>query len=240
VSSRLNNPRIATTITYLLAAAALVVAFFAPGLPPLPAPWLGGSLLPESLQLADARASAGVFSLILACWIFHYLRRAFEAAFIAHYKRARPIIESVGAPVHYGLFAVWVGWALRPDHGYVPPALALVVAGAAIFVAGEVGNFVCHLKLRNLRPDGGSHHVIPRGFLFEYVSCPHYFFEIASWVGFFLMTATTPVAAFLAATLITLFARANQAHRRYLEEFDGDEGREKYPTSRKALIPFVF
>jgi len=33
---------------------------------------------------------------------------------------------------------------------------------------------------------------------------------------------------------------ASIRHKRYLKEFDGKEGREKYPRNRAALIPFIF
>ena len=40
----------------------------------------------------------------------------------------------------------------------------------------------CHLILSNLRAPGGSGYVIPRGFLFDYVTCANYTAEIWSWV----------------------------------------------------------
>ena len=40
----------------------------------------------------------------------------------------------------------------------------------------------CHLILSNLRAPGGSGYVIPRGFLFDYITCANYTAEIWSWV----------------------------------------------------------
>lgn len=51
--------------------------------------------------------------------------------------------------------------------------------------------------LRDLRPAGTTLRVIPRGFLFERVSCPHYSFEICSWIGFALVAQTWSALAFL-------------------------------------------
>ena len=43
--------------------------------------------------------------------------------------------------------------------------------------------------LSNMRPKEGSNkRDIPRGFLFDLVSCPNYTFEVASWIGFSIMT----------------------------------------------------
>lgn len=94
--------------------------------------------------------------------------------------------------------------------------------------------------LRDLRPAGTTLRVIPRGFLFERVSCPHYSFEICSWIGFALVAQTWAALAFLVVGAGILGAWAHARHQAYLEDFDGRDGREKYPTGRRALIPGVF
>jgi very-long-chain enoyl-CoA reductase len=72
------------------------------------------------------------------------------------------------------------------------------------------------------------------------VSCPHYFFEIVSWIGFAIAIQTIGSLAFLAASAGVLVTWARKRHRAYLAEFDGREGRELYPKDRKALVPFVY
>jgi very-long-chain enoyl-CoA reductase len=52
----------------------------------------------------------------------------------------------------------------------------------------EIGNLISHIQLRNLRPPGTTVRRIPRGFLFELVSCPNYTCEILAWVCFSFMT----------------------------------------------------
>jgi len=84
-----------------------------------------------------------------------------------------------------------------------------------------------------------SKHVIPRGFLFEYVSCPHYFFELLTWFGYMVFSWTLATLIFFIVSFIALVDRASKTHKRYHTEFDGQEGREAYPRSRKALIPFL-
>ena len=116
-----------------------------------------------------------------------------------------------------------------------------------MFLIGEAGNCFCHLKLRAFRKEKragwlspNSQHVLPHGFLFDCISCPHYSCEILSWLGFFLASWTLPAALFLLATIITLFVYAHKKHKAYQQEFDGLAGRELYPRNRKVLIPFVF
>lgn len=67
----------------------------------------------------------------------------------------------------------------------------------------ELGNLSIHLALRDLRPPGTKERRIPVvtsnpfTILFDYVSCPNYFYEFGSWVGFTLMTATLPGRSFV-------------------------------------------
>jgi very-long-chain enoyl-CoA reductase len=82
--------------------------------------------------------------------------------------------------------------------------------------------------------------VIPRGFLFERVSCPHYGFEILTWVGFALLAGTWASRAFLLVGAGILASWARTRHVAYLRDFDGREGRELYPQERRALIPGLF
>jgi very-long-chain enoyl-CoA reductase len=91
-----------------------------------------------------------------------------------------------------------------------------------------------------LRAPGGREKQIPRGFLFQRVSCPHYLFEILSWAGFNLVTQTWAGVAFMLVGAGILAAWAHTRHVAYRKDFDGREGREMYPAQRRALIPFVF
>lgn len=61
--------------------------------------------------------------------------------------------------------SVWFGSALEPQFG-------------------EISNGLTHLNLRSLRPAGTRTRAIPRGYGFNLVSCPNYFFETVAWVAF--------------------------------------------------------
>jgi very-long-chain enoyl-CoA reductase len=154
-------------------------------------------------------------------------------------KAAVPVGDVVTEYVYYWGFAAWNAWSLTsPTYAQPPPAL--IGVGALVFVGAELGNARAHRMLRDLRPAGTKLRVIPRGFLFERVSCPHYLFEILSWVGFALLTETWASRAFLAVGAGILGAWAHTRHVAYRKDFDGREGREKYPDSRRALIPGLF
>jgi steroid 5-alpha reductase family enzyme len=70
--------------------------------------------------------------------------------------------------------------------------------GLEFWIIGEYGNYYHHKLLGSLRKNStdknanekkensqsGSRWQIPQGALFSLVSCPHYFFEVVSWLGF--------------------------------------------------------
>jgi very-long-chain enoyl-CoA reductase len=51
-----------------------------------------------------------------------------------------------------------------------------------VWVLAQWGNFKTHVILRHLRPEGSTVRHIPKGFGFDLISCPNYFFEITSWL----------------------------------------------------------
>jgi very-long-chain enoyl-CoA reductase len=63
---------------------------------------------------------------------------------------------------------------------------------------GELSNLLTHLNLRSLRPAGTRTRAIPRGYGFNLVSCPNYFFEAIAWIAFVGLTLD-PACKFLIA-----------------------------------------
>lgn len=62
----------------------------------------------------------------------------------------------------------------------------------------QILNFYCHIILRNLRsPDGNGGYQIPRGLLFNVVTCANYTTEIYRWLGLHITTQTVAGYVFL-------------------------------------------
>jgi very-long-chain enoyl-CoA reductase len=176
----------------------------------------------------------------IGMWCLHFARRAGESAFIHRYSKPQvPLGDVITEYLYYWGFAVWNALSLLSE-SYRGPALGWVVVGAAVFVLAELGNAKAHRMLRDMRPAGTATRVIPRGFLFERVSSPHYLFEILTWVGFALATQTWASLAFLLLGSGILASWARARHLAYRKDFDGREGRASYPVERRALIPGVF
>ena len=175
-----------------------------------------------------------------ALWTAHFVRRTLESAFVHRYSK-----PSIGASdylveyVYYWGFGAWIAWSLSAPTQR-EPALALELLGLIVFALAELGNASAHRLLRNLRTAGGREKRIPRGFLFEWVSCPHYSCEILSWVGFNLATQTWAGVAFMLVSTGILAAWARARHLAYKEEFSGADGGPVYPAKRRALLPGVF
>ena len=181
-----------------------------------------------------------VAKLAALLWCVHFARRAAESAWLHRYGKPRvPTSDVVTEYVYYWGFAAWNALSLTSASYAAPPAW-LVALGSALFVLAQLGNAKAHRMLRALRPAGSTQRVIPRGFLFERVSSPHYLFEILSWLGFALLTGTWAARAFFVVASGILGSWAHARHAAYRKDFDGLEGREMYPGSRRALLPGVF
>ncbi|CAD7705418.1 unnamed protein product [Ostreobium quekettii] len=116
------------------------------------------------------------------------------------------------------------------------------IVGFAIFLLGSVLQFLVHRQLSQLNPtagaqaEGATPHVykLPKGGLFEYVSCPHYFAEIIIYSGLLVTQAAKPALHLVMLWVVSNLAlAAMETHRWYLKKF------EDYPKHRKALIPFI-
>ncbi|KAF9613781.1 hypothetical protein IFM89_011505 [Coptis chinensis] len=107
------------------------------------------------------------------------------------------------------------------------------VIGLVIFLSGMIVNVRSDLILVKLKGEDGGYK-IPRGGWFESVSCANYFGEIVEWLGWAVMTWSWVGFAFFIYTCANLVPRARANHIWYRDKF------KEYPTSRKAVIPFLY
>ncbi len=175
----------------------------------------------------------GVF---LAVWLAHYLPRTFLDAFLQPGRdKPFPLLLAAMAILFNLLNGFVNGYGVFHLQAY-PPGWLLswpFLAGATLFAAGFAVNRTADAQLRRLRRAHPSAYQVPRGGLFELVSCPNYFGEIVEWLGWALMTASPAGLAFFGFTFANLFPRALRTHRWYQSQFPG------YPPWRKAVIPFL-
>jgi len=195
----------------------------------LPALFAGRALSYDAVQM-----------LALYCWSGHFLKRLYETVFVHRFSNATmPLFNLYKNCSYYWSAAVFVGFFVNLQNDPPSTATTGTYLWLVAFVLCELGNLKCHLILSNLRPPGTRVRAIPRGFLFELVSCPNYTCEILAWLCFSLMTGSWSSLVFCLVGAVQMHAWAKGKHARYLKEFNGSEGRDLYPSSRKVLIPFV-
>ena len=108
------------------------------------------------------------------------------------------------------------------------------VIGVLLFFTGWVINIWADTILIHLRKPGDKGYQIPEGMLYRFVSCPNYLGELIEWSAWALLTWSGAGLAFMVYTAANLIPRAITNHHWYQEKFP------EYPSSRRAVIPFVF
>lgn len=176
----------------------------------------------------------GVIFIML--WLLHYIHRTFIYPFSqSGSNKSYPVILLILAFIFncfngfingYGVFHLmsydlsWL-WSWQ------------FLTGLLIFLTGFILNKTADEKLRRLRNGNKEEYILPEGWLFNYISCPHYFGEIIEWGGWAIMTWSLPGLAFFVFTLANLFPRGMASHKWYKSKFPD------YPSGRKAVIPFI-
>jgi len=193
----------------------------------------------ESHQCLPVVSWASVGTLGCLLWCCHFFKRIFECSWVHRYAGRRvPLADALYEYVYYWGFGIWNAVALSSKATI--PIDAVGMAAIVVFLVAESGNGWAHLKLRALRRPNTNERNIPRGGLFNWVSSANYTFELLAWAGFCLLARTLASVVFLLAIALVLGSWAKKRHQRYLELFDGKDGRPLYPAGRRALIPGLF
>jgi len=180
------------------------------------------------------RAEPGCLAL-LALWMLHYVHRAFIFPLRMRGGRTMPVLIAVLA-IAFNLLNCWNNAHWLSTEGSYPTAWLTdprFLVGATLFLAGFATNLAADNALLRLRAGNETGYQIPRGGLFELVSCPNYLGEIVEWFGWAIATWSPAGLAFAVYVVANLAPRALAHHAWYRKQF------EDYPKDRKALIPFA-
>jgi 3-oxo-5-alpha-steroid 4-dehydrogenase 3 / polyprenol reductase len=162
-------------------------------------------------------------------------RRLYESLFVTHWSKTSQmnvvhyilgVTYYVAAP--FTLLAAWDG-SLSLD-------TSLFWILALLFCGLNWQQYQAHRILAELRSSASSasatnpKYSIPRGGLFEYLSCPHYFIEVSIYGIFVLLSRCSPsVLALFVFVFGELTFSAYVQHSWYIEKFDS------YPRNRFAI-----
>lgn len=184
-------------------------------------------------------SSHSVVKLACVCHTLHYFKRVVETIFVHRFSHGTMPLETIMKNcLYYWGFAAWQAYFINHPL-YTTPSYGNLQINSALglFVICEAGNFSIHLALNNLGCNGSRPKSIPYPtrnpltWLFFFVSCPNYTYEVGTWLGFSIMTQCVPVAIFTLFGFIQMTVWAREKHRIYTNEFPN------YPELRTAIIP---
>jgi len=194
------------------------------------------TILVVAALFAVGRHKSLVHVVFLVLWNVHYVHRTLVYGLRVRSGRRMPVLLVASAlffNVVNGYLQGRYLFTLAPEAPAAWLAAPRFLAGLALFAGGLGVNTLADNALRRLRKPGESGYRIPRGGLFEWVSCPNYLGETVEWCGWALLTWSPAGLAFAAWTAANLVPRAIATHRWYRKEFSD------YPPERRAILPFV-
>uniref|UniRef100_A0A3B3WCV4 Very-long-chain enoyl-CoA reductase n=1 Tax=Poecilia mexicana TaxID=48701 RepID=A0A3B3WCV4_9TELE len=182
-----------------------------------------------------------VVTLACVCHTFHYVKRLMETIFVHRFSHGTmPLRMIVKNCAYYWGFSAWLAYYINHPL-YTPPSYGELQVKYALFTFAmcEIGNLSIHMSLSNLRTDGFRVRRFPTPtknpftWLFFFVSCPNYTYEVGAWLSFTVMTQCLPVAIYTLFGFIQMTIWAKVKHRAYIREF------KDYPSVRTAIIPLI-
>ncbi|KAK9820065.1 hypothetical protein WJX72_005670 [[Myrmecia] bisecta] len=180
-----------------------------------------------------------VQTLALAYWSFHYAKRVAETYLVHRFSHGTmPLFNLFKNCSYYWGFAAYVSYFVNHPL-YTAPSVQRAQIALGLAVVCQLSNFWCHRILANLRPPGSTEYKIPRGFLFNYITCANYTMETWGWILFGVATQTLSAFLFILAGFTQMSLWALAKHRRLRKLFDGKDGRPKYPRRWVIFPPFI-
>jgi 3-oxo-5-alpha-steroid 4-dehydrogenase 1 len=174
--------------------------------------------------------------IFICLWLSHYIHRTLIYPFTqSGSNKSYPLILVFMAFIFNCFNGFMNGYGVFHQMSYDLSWLGSwqFITGFLIFLTGFIINKTADEKLRTLRNGNREEYVLPKGWFFNYISCPHYFGEIIEWGGWAILTWSLPGFAFFIFTFANLFPRGMASHKWYKQKF------ADYPSGRKAIIPFV-
>ncbi len=172
--------------------------------------------------------------LLISLLMLHYANRNLVFPFRLQTEGKKMTVSIVLSALFFncingGLNGLYFGFFGPPDSDFLHLNILL---GLVLFSTGLVINWVADAKLIALRKQNSGYQ-IPKGWLFNYISCPNHFGEMIEWIGFAVIACNAPATSFAIWTICNLLPRTLNHHAWYREHFPD------YPKNRKAVIPFV-
>ena len=150
-------------------------------------------------------------------WIAHYFKRLLETLYVHEFgDMTMPIKNIIKNCTYYYGFAIAIAISVNCFPRKTNKHFVLI--GFIGMIISMIGNGYCHTLLKRLRRPGTQEWKIPKGFLFNYITTPNYFFEILTWFFFNMMTGFRIAGiAFNLCGVYQMWKWANQRREKYLK-----------------------
>jgi hypothetical protein len=187
-------------------------------------------------MLPAAKTLAAPALVMMCLFCLHYIYRSLVFPFRLHTKGKKMPWVIVGSGVLFNLVTGFsLGYYFTHFANYTNEWFTGLrfIAGLLLFVGGMYINWKSDNLLIDLRKANETGYKIPRGWLFDKISCPNLAGELMEWLGFAILCWNLPALTFFIWTAANLVPRALSHHKWYIQMFND------YPAGRKAIIPFV-
>ncbi|WPK26852.1 hypothetical protein PUMCH_004216 [Australozyma saopauloensis] len=184
--------------------------------------------------------------------VLHFLKREYETLFVHRFSNATmPFFNLFKNSGHYWLLSgvllsifIYCHDVTTLDNASplikflfhvndLPPFINKALV--ALWAYAEISNFITHKNLAGIRSNDLKAYTIPRGYGFDVVACPNYFFECLAWFAFALLVGNWSAWVFLAVSAGQMYIWALKKNKRLLQTFGDD-----YKKLRRAkFIPFL-
>ena len=182
--------------------------------------------------------------LVILPFLIHYIHRTFIFPFVIHSSKNNPLEITLMAFAFCFFNAIMINRSIFYFVNYENSFWLYYIYGLITFACGMYINIFSDysmVKQRNANneQESGSKYIIPKGFMYELISCPNYFGEMTEWLGVFVLSNTFSGLVFLVSTFANLFPRAIQYHQWYKNKFKDRFSTDKDLMDRKAIVPFL-
>ena len=183
--------------------------------------------------------------LVTAPFLIHYIHRTFIFPFVIHSSKNNPLEITLMAftfcffnalMINRSIFCLIIDYI--EENFWLHYFYGLATFGLGMYI--NIHSDYSMIKQRNANKDTNNKYIIPRGFMYELISCPNYFGELVEWLGFFVLSNSFSGLVFFVSTFANLFPRAIQYHQWYKNKFKDEFHSDKILTQRKAIVPFLF
>ena len=182
---------------------------------------------------------------VIIPFLIHYIHRTFIFPFVIHSSKNNPLEITLMAFTFCFFNAIMINRSIFYFSDYEHDFWLYYIFGFLTFICGMHINIFSDysmIRQRNANKDQstGSKYIIPRGYMYELISCPNYFGELTEWLGFFILSNSFSGLVFFISTFANLFPRAIQYHQWYKNKFKEEFNTNKDLAFRKAIVPFLF